>query len=60
LGVVVELTEDTEMLCTKLEALSTAFGVRIKDEFLVSSVTFSIGERFLSTDTHTLPLNDEL
>jgi len=48
------------MLNTKLEALPTAFGVRIKDEFLVSPVTFSIGDRTLSIDTCMLPLNDEL
>jgi hypothetical protein len=50
------------VLNTKLEALPTAFGVRTKDEFLISPVTFSIGEtdRVLSIDTCMLPLNDEL
>jgi hypothetical protein len=48
------------MLNIKLEALPTAFGVRIKDEFLVSPVAFSIGDRALSIDTCMLPLNDEL
>jgi len=48
------------MLNTKLEALPAAFGDRIRDEFLVSPVTFSIGDRVLSIDTCMLPLNDEL
>jgi len=58
--VVVALTEDSEMLNNKLEALPTVFVVRIKYEFVVSPVTFSTGDRVLSVDTCMLPLNDKL
>jgi hypothetical protein len=59
LGAVVGLTDDTEMLSTRLEALPTAFCVTRKDEFLISPVAFSSGDTVLSIDTCMLPLNDE-
>jgi len=58
--VIVALTEDSEMLNNKPEALPTVFTVRIKYESVVSPVTFSTGDRVLSVDTCMLPLNDML
>jgi len=58
--VVVALTEDSEMLNNKLEALPTLFSFIIKYEFIVSPVTFSTGDRVLSIDTCMLSLNNKL